>query len=170
MTHLSSTTSLLSGSISGPLCKHNCKCSKINEMKVNYAFNNIVLTFFKTTIVAFLDISSLKNKNRIWKWQIWLKYFRSLFRLHSGPDIDPDNRDVVDDKWVIDGLSGFVAKHFPNLVPEPSIKETCIYTVSNEHIHFNFNYSYCVISSLKNKNRIWKWQIWLKYFRSLFRK
>lgn len=48
--------------------------------------------------------------------------------LHNGPDIDPDNRDVVDDKWVIDGLSSFVAKHFPNLVPEPSIKETCIYT------------------------------------------
>ena len=80
MTHLSSTTSLLSGSISGPLCRHICKCSKINEMKVNYTFNNIVLTFFKRTIVAFLDISSLKNKNRIWKWQIWLKYFHSLFR------------------------------------------------------------------------------------------
>lgn len=81
MTHVSSTTSLLSGSISGPLCKHNCKCSKINEMKVNYTFNNIVLTFFKATIVAFLDISSLKNKNRIWKWQIlmiFLYFFSSV--------------------------------------------------------------------------------------------
>ncbi|XP_063415732.1 peroxisomal sarcosine oxidase-like [Mytilus trossulus] len=49
--------------------------------------------------------------------------------LHAGPEIDPDNRDAVDDKWVIDKISEYVARHFPNLVPTPSIVETCIYTM-----------------------------------------
>lgn len=48
--------------------------------------------------------------------------------LHFGPDVDPDNRDAVDSKWAIDTLKNYVSKHFPNLIPEPSIIETCIYT------------------------------------------
>jgi hypothetical protein len=94
------------------------------------------------TIVVLKNVNTILLKAQLTFISLILLHLQLC--LHSGPDIDPDNRDVVDDKWVIDGLSGFVAKHFPNLVPEPSIKETCIYTVSNEHIHFIFNYSYCV--------------------------
>lgn len=49
--------------------------------------------------------------------------------LHAGPDIDPDNRDIGDDKWALDTICRYVAQHFPNLVPVPSITETCIYTM-----------------------------------------
>lgn len=48
--------------------------------------------------------------------------------LHYGPDIDPEDRDTADDSWVLEKITKYVADHFPNLLPKPSIVETCIYT------------------------------------------
>lgn len=50
--------------------------------------------------------------------------------LHHGPEIDPDKRDDTDDSWVVERVSKYVKAHFPGLIPVPSIKETCIYTVT----------------------------------------
>jgi hypothetical protein len=49
--------------------------------------------------------------------------------LHWGPEINPDNRDDVDEEWVQTRIRQYVAEHFPSLHPEPSIVEPCIYTV-----------------------------------------
>ncbi|XP_045172453.2 peroxisomal sarcosine oxidase-like [Mercenaria mercenaria] len=48
--------------------------------------------------------------------------------LHHGPNIDPDNRDGVENDWVLDAMKLIIATHFPSLEKEPSIVETCIYT------------------------------------------
>ncbi|XP_060597744.1 peroxisomal sarcosine oxidase-like [Ruditapes philippinarum] len=48
--------------------------------------------------------------------------------LHHGPAIDPDNRDGVDNQWVLDTIKMIVHTHFPTLEKEPRIVETCIYT------------------------------------------
>ncbi|XP_035829108.1 peroxisomal sarcosine oxidase [Aplysia californica] len=48
--------------------------------------------------------------------------------LHHGPDIDPDKRDACDYLWTVDLLKDYVSKHFPGLVPTPSVVESCIYT------------------------------------------
>lgn len=48
--------------------------------------------------------------------------------LHTGPNIDPDNRDGVDNAWVLDAMKLVIASHFPSLEREPSIVESCIYT------------------------------------------
>lgn len=50
--------------------------------------------------------------------------------LHWGPDINPNNRDDVDEQWVLTRIRQYVADHFPTLNPEPAIIEPCIYTVS----------------------------------------
>lgn len=46
-----------------------------------------------------------------------------------GSDVDPDDRDFVNEKWVISRIKKYVYDHFPNLHSEPSIVEPCIYTV-----------------------------------------
>ncbi|XP_045172075.2 peroxisomal sarcosine oxidase-like [Mercenaria mercenaria] len=48
--------------------------------------------------------------------------------LHHGPKIDPDNRNGVDNEWVLDTIKMIVRTHFPTLEKEPSVVETCIYT------------------------------------------
>ncbi|KAL4223769.1 hypothetical protein ACF0H5_017235 [Mactra antiquata] len=53
--------------------------------------------------------------------------------LHHGPDIDADNRDGVDNEWVIKTMKYMVSKHFPTLEQEPSVVETCIYTNTPDH-------------------------------------
>ncbi|XP_045170679.2 peroxisomal sarcosine oxidase-like [Mercenaria mercenaria] len=50
--------------------------------------------------------------------------------LHHGPKIDSDNRDAVDNEWVLDTIKMIIRTHFPTLENEPSVVETCIYTVS----------------------------------------
>lgn len=50
--------------------------------------------------------------------------------MHYGPKIDPDNRDDVDDSWVVEQAIQYVKDHFPGLIPVPSIRETCIYTMT----------------------------------------
>jgi hypothetical protein len=49
--------------------------------------------------------------------------------LHHGPAIDPDNRDGVDNQWVLDTIKMIIHTYFPTLEKEPRIVETCIYTV-----------------------------------------
>ena len=54
--------------------------------------------------------------------------------LHTGASCDPDLRDQVDSKEEatdIARLKDYVANVFPGLIPEPAIKERCIYTVSD---------------------------------------
>lgn len=46
-----------------------------------------------------------------------------------GSDVDPDDRDFVNEKWVISRIKKYVYDHFPNLHSEPSIVEPCIYTM-----------------------------------------
>ena len=54
---------------------------------------------------------------------------------HGGADIvDPDYRDTVHDEPVgrksdVEYLKKFIAQHFPRLLSEPTIMETCMYTV-----------------------------------------
>ena len=51
--------------------------------------------------------------------------------VHVGPEIDPDRRDVVpDDNEDERTLAIMINKHFPGLEDKPSIKDTCLYTVS----------------------------------------
>ena len=52
---------------------------------------------------------------------------------HCGVPCDPDTRDQVDsdkEAELMSELKEFVALTFPNLHPEPAIKERCMYTVS----------------------------------------
>lgn len=56
--------------------------------------------------------------------------YPGLFKLclHYGPEIDPDNRDAVNDDWVINRITKYVKDNYPGLVPVPSVIETCIYS------------------------------------------
>ncbi|KAL3857562.1 hypothetical protein ACJMK2_012213 [Sinanodonta woodiana] len=53
--------------------------------------------------------------------------------LHNGPRIDPDDRDTVNNNWVMDSIQQYVQKHFPQLHPIPAVVETCIYTNTPDH-------------------------------------
>ncbi|KAK7475221.1 hypothetical protein BaRGS_00033525, partial [Batillaria attramentaria] len=48
--------------------------------------------------------------------------------LHTGPDIDPDQRDSADDTWVRERITKYVRRHLPWLHGDPGIVESCIYT------------------------------------------
>ena len=50
--------------------------------------------------------------------------------LHTGPNINPDSRDIVDITPDKERLQEYISKNFPNVEPTPSIEESCIYTVS----------------------------------------
>ena len=50
--------------------------------------------------------------------------------LHTGPAVDPDARDDVDDSWVEKNTSEYVKRHVVGVEPKPSITEHCMYTVS----------------------------------------
>lgn len=70
--------------------------------------------------------------------------------LHTGPDIDPDNRDGVDDTWVRQEITAYVNEHFPQLHGSPGIIETCIYTMtpdSNPVIDFHPQHKNIVIAA-----------------------
>ena len=54
---------------------------------------------------------------------------------HTGPQINPDQRDVVDVEPGKQRLKEFITKNFPNVEPMPSIEESCIYTVSPDEVH-----------------------------------
>ncbi|CAK8694785.1 unnamed protein product [Clavelina lepadiformis] len=52
---------------------------------------------------------------------------------HTGPIIDPDQRDCYDSASFdlsMKVLKSSIKKHFPNLIPEPAVLETCIYSVT----------------------------------------
>lgn len=55
------------------------------------------------------------------------------FCYHLGPEVDPDNRDDVDESWVLKKTSACVENNFPLLEPVPAIVESCIYTVTPDH-------------------------------------
>ena len=50
--------------------------------------------------------------------------------LHTGPNINPESRDIVDITPDKERLREYITKNFPNVEPTPSIEESCIYTVS----------------------------------------
>ena len=50
--------------------------------------------------------------------------------LHTGPNINPESRDIVDVTPDKERLREYISKNFPNVEPTPSIEESCIYTVS----------------------------------------
>ena len=50
--------------------------------------------------------------------------------LDTGPEVDPDHRDVVDISLEKKTLYNFISRKFLKVDPEPSIEESCIYTVS----------------------------------------
>ena len=49
---------------------------------------------------------------------------------HSGPEVDPDRRDVNPSSHTTETTSKFVQNHFKGLSKEPGIIEFCMYTVS----------------------------------------
>ena len=54
--------------------------------------------------------------------------------MHYGTPCDPDLRDQVNLEEEVKDLTKlkeYVARVFPSLIPEPAIKERCLYTVSN---------------------------------------
>ena len=53
----------------------------------------------------------------------------------TGPKINPDSRDIVDNSDDKAHLHEFIAKKFPKVDPNPSIEESCIYTVSPDNVH-----------------------------------
>jgi sarcosine oxidase/L-pipecolate oxidase len=53
--------------------------------------------------------------------------------LHNGIEIDPDNRDDVDEeiqKKYVRAMSDYIKEHMPGLHASPSITESCIYTLT----------------------------------------
>lgn len=48
--------------------------------------------------------------------------------LHSGPSIDPDQRDKEDNSWVLERVTKYIVDYFPGLETKPSVVESCIYT------------------------------------------
>ena len=55
--------------------------------------------------------------------------------LSYGPEVDPDHRDDVDISAVKQSLHRFISQKFPKVDPNPSIEESCIYTVTPDLIH-----------------------------------
>jgi len=55
--------------------------------------------------------------------------------LDTGPEVDPDQRDAVDISFEKETLRKFISKKFLKVDPEPSIEESCIYTVSPDFVH-----------------------------------
>jgi len=55
--------------------------------------------------------------------------------LHTGPNINPESRDIVDVTPDKERLREYISKNFPNVEPTPSIEESCIYTVSPDGVH-----------------------------------
>jgi hypothetical protein len=73
------------------------------------------------------------------------KYFQ--IALDTGPDCDPDQRDSVDISKEKETLRKFISKKFLKVDPEPSIEESCIYTV---HISVLFQSELFVLQSTQN--------------------
>ena len=55
--------------------------------------------------------------------------------LHTGPNIDPEQRDVVDIASDKEKLREFISAKFPKVESIPSIEESCIYTLSPDGVH-----------------------------------
>ncbi|XP_057694812.1 peroxisomal sarcosine oxidase isoform X2 [Corythoichthys intestinalis] len=54
---------------------------------------------------------------------------------HNGSKTDPDQRDMQTDASDIDILRRYIARCFKGLIPEPSLVESCMYTLTPDH-HF----------------------------------
>uniref|UniRef100_A0A1A7WRR5 Peroxisomal sarcosine oxidase n=2 Tax=Iconisemion striatum TaxID=60296 RepID=A0A1A7WRR5_9TELE len=53
---------------------------------------------------------------------------------HTGSPTDPDQRDRQTDRSDIDILQRYVARCFPGLIPEPAVVESCMYTLTPDHL------------------------------------
>ena len=49
---------------------------------------------------------------------------------HDGPEVQPESRDQVDVTWTVDAAAEFVGRHLPGVESQPSIVETCMYTLT----------------------------------------
>lgn len=58
--------------------------------------------------------------------------YPGLFKIcaHHGTPCDPDNRDLDDSFPFLEEVRNFVRDRFPNLHPQPAVKEACMYTVT----------------------------------------
>ena len=58
----------------------------------------------------------------------------------TGPKLDdPDTRDIVDNKMDKAKLYRWISKKYPRVEPNPSIEESCIYTVFIKTFSFFFS-------------------------------
>ncbi|XP_042209772.1 peroxisomal sarcosine oxidase-like [Homarus americanus] len=48
--------------------------------------------------------------------------------LHTGPEVQPDQRDQVNSEKVKEAVKKYVKEKFPFLHPEPALEESCMYT------------------------------------------
>ncbi|GAB1607929.1 peroxisomal sarcosine oxidase-like [Argonauta hians] len=56
------------------------------------------------------------------------------FCCHAGPEIDPEHRDGVNCDWIVEKCRRVIEESFPMLHSQPSILESCIYTMTpDEH-------------------------------------
>ena len=55
--------------------------------------------------------------------------------MHTGSNIDPEQRDVVDITSDKEKLRDFISANFPRVESTPSIEESCIYTLSPDGVH-----------------------------------
>nr|KAG5703247.1 hypothetical protein BaRGS_034158 [Batillaria attramentaria] len=51
----------------------------------------------------------------------------------NGPDSDPDQRDTVDDTWLMQDLAAYVRRHLSCLHDNPGITEACMHTMTPDH-------------------------------------
>ena len=49
---------------------------------------------------------------------------------HSGPTVDPDNRDAIGGPVTTSSTSKFISETFRGVAKQPSVTEFCLYTVS----------------------------------------
>ena len=90
----------------------------------------------KLGTIFFWFLGELKIKQLPFEisWPLSIRIFFSKnslkICLHTGPNINPESRDIVDITPDKERLREYITKNFPNVEPTPSIEESCIYTVS----------------------------------------
>eukprot|EP00106_Octopus_bimaculoides_P018798 XP_014786240.1 PREDICTED: peroxisomal sarcosine oxidase-like isoform X2 [Octopus bimaculoides] len=56
------------------------------------------------------------------------------FCLHKGPEVQPDHRDQVNSDWTLEKCKRVIEESFLGLEPEPSIVESCLYTMTPDEL------------------------------------
>jgi sarcosine oxidase/L-pipecolate oxidase len=52
---------------------------------------------------------------------------------HEGVEVDPDNRDLVPGAASVPAVTEFIRKHFRSVAAQPSVVETCLFTITPDH-------------------------------------